>query len=98
MRPDTILVNVAPGETRVALLAKGKVVQVLFERDDDDLVEGAVFAGRVSAVNRDLNAAFVDIGAPEPGFLAAADARAAASTSSTDRPSSARPGARSGTP
>ena len=75
MRPDTILVNVAPGETRVALLAKGKVVQVLFERDDDDLVEGAVFAGRVSAVNRDLNAAFVDIGAPEPGFLAAADAR-----------------------
>ncbi len=76
MRADTILINVAPGETRVALLAKDKVIQVLFERDaDDGGVEGAVFAGRVTAVNRDLNAAFVDIDAGEPGFLAAGDAR-----------------------
>jgi Rne/Rng family ribonuclease len=76
MRADTILINAAPGETRVALLAKGAVLQVLFERDhDEDSVEGGVFAGRVTAVNRDLNAAFVDIGGDEPGFLAAADAR-----------------------
>lgn len=76
MRADTILINAGPGETRVALLAKGTVVQVLFERDaDDGGVEGAVFAGRVTAINRDLNAAFVDIGGTEPGFLAAADAR-----------------------
>ena len=76
MRADTILINVSPGETRVALMARGKVVQILFERDlDDDNVEGAVFAGRVSAINKDLNAAFVDIGGGEPGFLAAGDAR-----------------------
>ena len=76
MRADTILINASPGETRVALLARGMVVQVLFERDtDEDNVEGAVFAGRVTAINRDLNAAFVDIDGAEPGFLAAGDAR-----------------------
>ncbi|MAY68218.1 MAG: hypothetical protein CMM77_13970 [Rhodospirillaceae bacterium] len=75
MRADTILINAGPGEMRVALLAKGTVIQVLFERDADDGVEGAVFAGRVTAINRDLNAAFVDIDGAEPGFLAAGDAR-----------------------
>ena len=75
MRADTILINAGPGEMRVALLAKSTVVQVLFERDSDEGVEGAVFAGRVTAVNRDLNAAFVDIDGAEPGFLAAGDAR-----------------------
>ncbi|PIW30836.1 MAG: hypothetical protein COW30_01055 [Rhodospirillales bacterium CG15_BIG_FIL_POST_REV_8_21_14_020_66_15] len=75
MRADTILINTGPGETRVALLAKDKVLQVLFERDAGETVEGAVFAGRVTAINRDLNSAFVDIGGAEPGFLAAGDAR-----------------------
>lgn len=75
MRPDTVIINSIPGETRIALLARGQAIEFLFDRADAGSVEGAVFAGRVTKVNRDLNAAFIDIGTGVPGFLAAADAR-----------------------
>ncbi|MEK9671932.1 MAG: ribonuclease E/G [Rhodospirillaceae bacterium] len=75
MRPDTILINAQPGETRLALLAGERVIEVTHFRHGDGGVEGAVFAGRVTKINRDLNAAFVDIGGDAPGFLAASDVR-----------------------
>lgn len=74
MRPDTLLISTAPGERRIALLAGRHLVQVFHDRGADS-VEGAVFAGRVTEVNADLGAAFVDIGTGLPGFLGLNDAR-----------------------
>lgn len=65
--PDTVLVSVSPGETRLALMAADEVVELLVDRGG--LAVGDVVGGRVLAVNRDLNAAFIEIGEPRPGFL-----------------------------
>ncbi len=66
---DEVVVSCAPGETRIALLAAGRPVEFIIDRGD--AAPGDVFVGRVLAVNRRLDAAFVDIGDPQPGFLAA---------------------------
>jgi Rne/Rng family ribonuclease len=46
--------------------------------DDRRRVTDELFLARVTAVDAKLNAAFLDCGLPEPGFVAAKDARAAA--------------------
>ncbi|HXP97292.1 MAG TPA: ribonuclease E/G, partial [Telmatospirillum sp.] len=66
---DEILVSLAPGESRFALLAKGIPVEFLIDRGG--IAAGDLVLGRVLSVNRALNAAFVDIGEAEAGFLAA---------------------------
>ncbi|MFQ5959231.1 MAG: Rne/Rng family ribonuclease [Alphaproteobacteria bacterium] len=72
---DTIVVNVAPGETRVALLADGRTVEVFHHRAGSESIVGGLYLGRVTRVAPGLQAAFVDIGAERPGFLNADDAR-----------------------
>lgn len=72
---DTILVSDAPGETRVALLADGQIIEVIHHRAGHESVVGGVYCGRVTALAPGLNAAFIDIGGCPPGFLNAADAR-----------------------
>jgi ribonuclease E/ribonuclease G len=66
---DQILVSAGPGETRLALVADNRPVEFVIDRGDG--APGDVVLGRVVGVNRALNAAFVDIGARQPGFLAA---------------------------
>ncbi len=75
MTIDTILINAAPGETRVALLADGRLVEVWIDRPSQAGVAGDLFLGRVDRVLPAIQAAFVDIGAGRSGFLAAAEAR-----------------------
>lgn len=72
---DTIAVDVAPGETRVALLADGRTVEVFHHRAGSESIVGDLYLGRVTRVAPGLQAAFVDIGAERPGFLNADDAR-----------------------
>ncbi len=72
---DTIVVNAAPGETRVALLADERTVEVFHHRAGRGSIVGNVYLGRVTRVEPGLNAAFVDIGAEQAGILNAADAR-----------------------
>ena len=72
---DEILINVRPGETRVALLGQTRLCELEIVRDDGRSVVGNVYLGRVEKVLRGLAAAFVDIGFGRSGFLALAEAR-----------------------
>jgi ribonuclease G len=66
---DEILVDHLPGETRAALLAGGRLVELRIVRPGRQSLVGAVIRGRVSALRRDQGAAFVDIGQARAGLL-----------------------------
>ncbi len=85
MAIDEVLINVALGETRIALVESGWLRELLVERPDQESVVGNVYLGRVERVLPGIEAAFVDIGLTRAGFLALADARpAGAGTGGTD--------------
>ena len=67
-----ILWSWGPGQSRLALLAGLRAVELLIDRPDS--LTGALFLGRVASVDRGLDAAFVEIGQDRPGFLAGAKA------------------------
>ncbi len=67
--PDEIVISSAPGETRLVLLVDGRPVEFIIDRGE--ATSGDVVLGRVLSVNRRLDAAFVEIGDSQPGFLGA---------------------------
>jgi Ribonuclease G/E len=70
---EEILLSWGPGESRLALIAEGRLVELVLDRPD--LLAGSVFLGRVGEVNARLDAAFVDLGrGDKPGFLPGAAA------------------------
>jgi ribonuclease G len=74
-----ILVNVAPRETRAAILENGVVQEIHVERTSRRGLVSNLYKGRVSRVLPGMQAAFVEIGLERTAFLHAADiARAAA--------------------
>lgn len=65
-----IVYESCPWHTRVSLLnEKGKLLSVRYEDENFNYLEGTVCIGRVRKVMKGLNAAFVDIGDVEDGFL-----------------------------
>lgn len=83
---EEVLINVGPGETRVAIVESGRPVELILERTmEDDLkaktgraghsLLGNIFLGRVQRVLPGMQAAFVDIGLERAGFLGAREAR-----------------------
>lgn len=65
-----IVYETCPWHTRVALFNdEGKLLSLKFEDVDDAFVEGTVLLGRVRTLMPSLNAAFVDIGDIQDGFL-----------------------------
>lgn len=64
---DEILYSRSPGESRFALMTGGVPVEFVIDRGGARV--GDCVLGRVLSVNRGLDAAFVDIGDPVPGFL-----------------------------
>ena len=68
-----LLINVTPSETRVALVANGKLQEVHIERQSKRGIVGNVYKGKVSRVLPGMQAAFVDIGLGKAAFLHAAD-------------------------
>lgn len=64
-----LIVNVAPGETRVALLENGSLAEFFVERGDEENVTGSIYKGRVQRVLPGMQAAFVDIGLKQAAFL-----------------------------
>ncbi|EME69702.1 ribonuclease G and E [Paramagnetospirillum caucaseum] len=63
-----ILVSAGPGEARYLVLAEGRPLELVVDRPS--LLLGSVFRGRVVALDKSLDAAFVDLGAGlRPGFL-----------------------------
>ena len=70
---NEIIVNVDPGETRVALLERSVFAELHVEREQDRSVVGNVVKGRVSRVLPGMQAAFVDIGLEKAAFLYVGD-------------------------
>lgn len=62
-----------PQESWVALREDKKLVEIMFDRPDQNRVLGDIFLGRVDAVLPGIQAAFVDIGTGKAGFLHVSD-------------------------
>jgi len=68
-----LIINVAPWETRVALLENGSVVEFYIERVAERGYVGNIYKGRVARVLPGMQAAFVDIGLERTAFLYVTD-------------------------
>ncbi|TLY77381.1 MAG: ribonuclease G [Gammaproteobacteria bacterium] len=68
-----ILVNVAPRETRAAVVESGVAQEIYIERTSRRGLVSNLYKGRVSRVLPGMQAAFVDIGLERTAFLHAAD-------------------------
>lgn len=68
-----ILVSATPQESWVALLEDKQLVEMMFDRPDQNRVVGDIFLGKVEAVLPGIQAAFVDIGSEKAGFLHVSD-------------------------
>jgi ribonuclease G len=66
-------VSATPQESWVALLEDEELVEIMFDRPDQNRVVGDIFLGRVEAVLPGIQAAFVDIGTDKAGFLHVSD-------------------------
>ncbi len=66
---DCILINAEPGETRIALIHQGRLVELRIARPGDGPRVGDVYLGRVEKYLSGIKAAFVHIGAERSGFL-----------------------------
>ena len=60
-------------ESWVALMEDEQLVEVMFDRSDQDRLVGGIYLGKVEAVIPGIQAAFVDIGAAKAGFLHVSD-------------------------
>jgi ribonuclease G len=69
-----ILVNVEPGETRVAVLEDNSLVEIYYERPTGQRTVGSIFKGKVENVLPGMQAAFVNIGLERNAFLYVGDA------------------------
>jgi ribonuclease G len=70
-----IVVNVAPGETRIAILEDHQLVEIMTERGEGGRIVGDIYKGVVGAVLPGMQAAFVDIGQEKSAFLHVSDMR-----------------------
>jgi ribonuclease G len=68
-----ILVNIAPRESRAAVLENGTLQEVFIERASRRGLVSNLYKGRVSRVLPGMQAAFLDIGLARTGFLHVAD-------------------------
>jgi len=75
MTIDHVLISKSPGETRVALLSGAKLYGLSVARAGQGSIVGNIYLGRVEAVVKNLNAAFVNIGTGHDGFLGLAEIR-----------------------
>ncbi len=73
MSENLIVINVDVGETRVALIENGIIVELLLERRDERSTVGNIYRGKVTRVLPGMQAAFVDIGLDRSAFLHASD-------------------------
>ena len=65
----TILLNVTPEETRMAMTESGRLTEMEIERPAHSHLVGNIYKGRVQNVLPGMQAAFVDIGKKKNAFL-----------------------------
>ena len=68
-----ILVEAEGGQTRVAVLEDGRLMELYIEREGQEKLVGNIYKGRVVNVLPGMQAAFVDIGLDKNAFLYAGD-------------------------
>ncbi len=76
---DEVLIDCGLLETRVALVSEGRVREVVVEPRAEESRVGDIFLARVVRVVPGLQAAFLDLGLAQDGFLHAREARFAPS-------------------
>ena len=64
-----IFINVAPRETRAALLEAGIVQELFIERASRRGFVGNIYRGKVTRVLPGMQAAFIELGLARTGFL-----------------------------
>lgn len=70
IRPEeTILVNITPQETRVAILEKQTICELHIERHSEHSLVGNIYLGIVRRVLPGMQSAFIDIGLERAAFL-----------------------------
>lgn len=70
---NEIVMNVTPGETRIARFENSVLSDLSIERDSDVQVAGNIYLGKIMRVLPGMQAAFVDIGLEKAAFLYVAD-------------------------
>jgi len=70
---NSLVINVGPHESRVALLENGTVVELYIERKKESGYVGNIYKGKVNRVLPGMQAAFVDIGLDRSAFLHLSD-------------------------
>jgi ribonuclease G len=69
-----IIINVSSTETRVAIVENSSLVELYFERAENERMVGDIYKGKIENVVEAVQAAFVDIGLEQNGFLSFSDA------------------------
>jgi len=64
-----ILINSTPSHVRIAITEEGRLAELFTEEPDREGQVGNIYLGRVSKIIQGMNAAFVDIGLEQDGFL-----------------------------
>ncbi|WP_037586052.1 ribonuclease G [Stenoxybacter acetivorans] len=67
--PETVLVNITPQETRVAVLEENTVCEIHIERNSEHSLVGNIYLGVVRRVLPGMQSAFIDIGLERAAFL-----------------------------
>ncbi len=64
-----LIINSTPTEVEIALLEKSKLVELHYQKTNNNFTVGDIFLGRIRKLMPGLNAAFVDIGHKKDAFL-----------------------------
>ncbi|MBI3260079.1 MAG: Rne/Rng family ribonuclease [Ignavibacteriae bacterium] len=64
-----IIINAALNEVRIAITEGGELAELFIEIPDKERLVGNIYMGRVGKIIQGMNAAFVDIGIAQDGFL-----------------------------
>ena len=64
-----LIINSTPTEVEIALLENSKLVEIHYQKTNNNFTVGDIFLGRIRRLMPGLNAAFVDIGHKKDAFL-----------------------------
>jgi len=70
-----LLINSRSYDKRIALLEKGRLSELIIEREDEHSIVGNIYKGRVEKILPGIQTAFVDIGIERNAFLRFSDVR-----------------------
>ncbi len=65
----TIIANVMPEESRMAVIEDGRLTEVAIERSENGHIAGNIYKGKIKNILPGMQAAFIDIGRDKNAFL-----------------------------